>query len=271
MTIKKIISALTAAVMLSTCTVVTAQAAEIVYTVDFFDINEYAPSNVSYYYSGRTYYVEKSQCDKETLQKISAILPRRITVRTDSDRVCSVAASGNWRLDEESGCWHVDADLSSLPENVYDPEGILELLTIWYNVPDDEVKNEFTISPSEAKAGDTVSFDLSTGHAYAYISEVCRIAPNGDGTYSTNHRFYTSESPTYSEKGAHHVYSTSVTPDDSGEYLSVFDDGYSIYVTGKPQTLTVTNNRLPGDVNGDAKVDVTDARWCRGTPPSSPT
>ena len=75
MTIKKIISALTAAVMLSTCTVVTAQAAEIVYTVDFFDINEYAPSNASYYYSGRTTTSKNPSTIKRPCKKSAPFCP----------------------------------------------------------------------------------------------------------------------------------------------------------------------------------------------------
>ena len=50
-----------------------------------------------------------------------------------------------------------------------------------------------------------------------------------------------------------------VTTADSGEYLAAFSDGWNYYITGNLRTLTVKNDRLPGDVNGDGKIDITDA------------
>lgn len=182
-----------------------------------------------------------------------------MVVQTDNNRLCKVTISGNWQLDKENSCWYADADRSSLPDNVYDPNGLLSNMIIPYSIADDESLGNFNITPSEAKAGDTVKFDMNLEQVCADSSMVYRITPNGDGSYSAKLRFSKLASTKFSEADGHHVYTADVTTADSGEYLAAFSDGWNYYITGNLRTLTIKNDRLPGDVNGDGKIDITDA------------
>ena len=146
-----------------------------------------------------------------------------------------------------------------------DPKGLLSRMEVTYRISDSifDAFNYFTIDPAEAKTGDEVSFDVNRGDIGTDISEVYRVTPNGDGTYSGEQRFNNTTSPEFSLKNNHHVYTKAVSPSDSGEYLSVYytSGGYfrNRYVSCRTQTLAVSDGVLRGDVNLDGKVDVTDA------------
>ena len=239
--------------------------AEIVYTVDFFDVADYAPAQVSSVYNDWDYVVYETMGDTDSLQKIAAILPKKMPVKTQTGKTCEADILGSWKLDEEHHCWYAAGDPKSLPENVTDPQGLLSRIEITYTISDDYFYyfNYLTIAPAEAQSGDTVQFDVNRVFTGADISEVYRITPNGDGTYSGEQRFSSTTSPSFSEVESNHVYTKTAAPSDSGEYLSVNyeNDGYFTerYVSSRTQTLKVTGGILPGDVNLDGKVDVTDA------------
>ena len=239
--------------------------AEVVYNVNFFDVKDYAPTQVSSVANEWNYIVYESMKDADSLQKIGAILPKKVPVQTQSGKTCEVDILGNWKLDEEKQCWYAAADPQSLPENATDPKGLLSRVEVKYTISDDyyDSFNYFTVSPGEAKSGDEVTFKVTRVATSAKVSEVYRVTPNGDGTYSGEQRFNSKTSPEFSTEDNDHVYTKAVTPADSGEYLSVYyyDNGYfnSRYVSVRTQTLTVEGAVLKGDVNGDGKVDVTDA------------
>ena len=239
--------------------------AEIVYTVDFFDVRDYAPAQVSSVYNDWNYVVYETMGNTDSLQKIAAILPKKAPVETTNGKTCEVDILGGWKLDEEHHCFYAAGDPTSLPENVTDPKGLLSRMEVTYRISDSifDAFNYFTIDPAEAKTGDEVSFDVNRGDIGTDISEVYRVTPNGDGTYSGEQRFNNTTSPEFSLKNNHHVYTKAVSPSDSGEYLSVYytSGGYfrNRYVSCRTQTLAVSDGVLRGDVNLDGKVDVTDA------------
>ena len=239
--------------------------AEVVYTVNFFDVKEYAPTQVSSVANDWNYVVYESMKDTDSLQKIGAILPKKVPVQTQSGKTCEVDIFGSWKLDEEHHCWYAAADPKSLPGIVTDPKGLLSRVEAKYTISDDyyDSFNYFTVSPGKAKSGDEVTFGVTRVNISTNISEVYRVTPNGDGTYSGEQRFNNTTSPEFSQQGNHHVYTKNVSPSDSGEYLSVYytSGGYFTdrYVSCRTQTLTVEGAVLKGDVNGDGKVDVTDA------------
>ena len=239
--------------------------AEIVYTVNFFDVRDYAPAQVSSVNNDWNYVVYETMGNTDSLQKIAAILPKKAPVETNSGKICEVDILGGWKLDEEPQCFYAAGDPKSLPENVTDPKGLLSRMEVTYRISDSKFDafNYFTIDPAKAQPGDEVRFDVNRVNIGTDISEVYRVTPNGDGTYSGEQRFNNTTSPEFSLKNNHHVYTKAVSPSDSGEYLSVYytSGGYfrNRYVSCRTQTLAVSDGVLRGDVNLDGKVDVTDA------------
>lgn len=101
----------------------TGQEASFTYHVKFFDVNEYAKTYVKSAqpeeFSNLVIY--KTLNDTESLKKIGAILPDKVTVIGETGlRVKNIPVKGNWVLDEENKCYTNSVDPESLPELLKD-------------------------------------------------------------------------------------------------------------------------------------------------------
>lgn len=227
----------------------TNQDAIITYTVDFFDVKDYTPSSVDKVLFDKTYIIYKSLNETESLRKIGGMLPRKLPVSAKSGYKCEVEVSGNWVLDEANLCWTNSANPDTLPDLIDDRNGVLKNLKIPYSISDSyfNAYNYFTITPTDAKEGESATFRVNRVDTGTDVSEVYRLTPNADGTYTGELRFSNLTSPEFSQDGNHHCFSVdSLSSNDSGEYLSLYyqnSSAYtSIYVSNRFQTLSVAHN-----------------------------
>lgn len=232
----------------------TEQAAEIRYTVNFFDADDYIPSNVQCYETAFSEYVLYTSMDStENLEKVGAVLDKEIRVRTEAGKVAMVPLAGEWELDEANSCWVNTVDLSALPSNFTDQNGVLQKVVQPYVISDDQFKyyNFFEIAPSELTVGESCMMYVYRVVTSALYSSIFRITENADGSYEGEEKYSSETSPEFDEEASssetypiYHAYRISdCTEADSGAYFSVYHDkkysGRKAYVSTSIETLTV--------------------------------
>ena len=215
--------------------VATNEEASISYEIKFFDANELAESYVKRVkptqFSKLVIY--KSFDTTEKLKKVAAVLPDTVEIQTTSSYKMKVKVSGNWTLDEENSCYVNKVDKSSLPSNITDKQGILDRVTIPYEISEfsDDIYNTLKVSGTQEES-ETIKMSVYRMRIGYYHSKIFRIQKNEDGTYKGLLKFdrYTSKeydkaasaASTYRASDIYNFGPLEIS--DSGEYVSIYYD-----------------------------------------------
>lgn len=158
--------------------VATNEEASISYEIKFFDANELAESCVKRVkptqFSKLVIY--KSFDTTEKLKKAAAVLPDTVEIQTTSSYKMKVKVSGNWTLDEENSCYVNKVDKSSLPSNITDKQGILDRVTIPYEISEfsDDIYNTLKVSGTQEES-ETIKMSVYRMRIGYYHSKIFRI------------------------------------------------------------------------------------------------
>ena len=215
--------------------VVTNEEASISYEIKFFDANELAESCVKRVkptqFSKLVIY--KSFDTTEKLKKAAAVLPDTVEIQTTSSYKMKVKVSGNWTLDEENSCYVNKVDKSSLPSNITDKQGILDRVTIPYEISEfsDDIYNTLKVSGTQEES-ETIKMSVYRMRIGYYHSKIFRIQKNEDGTYKGLLKFDRYKSKEYDKAAsaastyrASDIYNFGpLEISDSGEYVSIYYD-----------------------------------------------
>ena len=215
--------------------VATNEEASISYEIKFFDANELAESCVKRVkptqFSKLVIY--KSFDTTEKLKKAAAVLPDMVEIQTTSSYKMKVKVSGNWTLDEENSCYVNKVDKSSLPSNITDKQGILDRVTIPYEISEfsDDIYNTLKVSGTQEES-ETIKMSVYRMRIGYYHSKIFRIQKNEDGTYKGLLKFDRYKSKEYDKAAsaastyrASDIYNFGpLEISDSGEYVSIYYD-----------------------------------------------
>ena len=215
--------------------VATNEEASISYEIKFFDANELAESCVKRVkptqFSKLVIY--KSFDTTEKLKKAAAVLPDTVEIQTTSSYKMKVKVSGNWTLDEENSCYVNKVDKSSLPSNITDKQGILDRVTIPYEISEfsDDIYNTLKVIGTQEES-ETIKMSVYRMRIGYYHSKIFRIQKNEDGTYKGLLKFDRYKSKEYDKAAsaastyrASDIYNFGpLEISDSGEYVSIYYD-----------------------------------------------
>lgn len=213
----------------------TNEEASISYEIKFFNANELVESYVKRVkptqFSKLVIY--KSFDTTEKLKKAAAVLPDVIEIQTTSSYKMKVKVSGNWTLDEENSCYVNKVDKSSLPSNITDKHGILDRVTIPYEISEfsDDIYNTLKVSGTQEES-ETIKMSVYRMRIGYYHSKIFKIQENEDGTYKGLLKFDRYTSKEYDKAAstyrAFDIYNFGpLEISDSGEYVSIYyDDDY---------------------------------------------
>ena len=121
----------------------TGKAAQIEYTVRFFDVGEYAAGAAAKteFDINEIAFCKGLYTDSESLKKIGGALPTTFTVTNDFGRTEQVSTTSVWTLDEENQCWTNTVDETSCPEYITDRNQVMSRLKIRYTIIDESNAN----------------------------------------------------------------------------------------------------------------------------------
>ena len=160
--------------------------AEVVYQIHFTGIKELVSSRVTHAgpeFSSLMFGTWAD--DTENLWKIASILPKTVTVTTDTGSTMDIPVAGSWSVDRRYRCFRSRADALKLPSGVTDPLKILEHLSIPYTVKDnqDTELSRLVFHPGEAIIGSVLDIEVMRCDAGYNRSRVYRLMQGTDGSY----------------------------------------------------------------------------------------
>ncbi len=206
----------------------TGQEKTVTYTVSFVSILPRVTSRVSGYsfeYSGLV--LGTWAKDAGELKKAAAVLPRKVTVLTDTGTSFVLNVTGLWKLDEKKGCFCNAADAAGLPPRLSDPGGVLRRIEIPYRIADstETWRTGLSFPRDPAVVGGKADVTVSRWDVGYNRSRVYRIRTDGAGGYTGKMCLDSAVSEcfdrsTYSEYG--HVFHWPVTAvSQAGTYIGV--------------------------------------------------
>lgn len=233
----------------------TSKAAQIQYTVRFFELKDYAVGSISkagFDYSTILFYKD-SYSTTDSLKKLGAVLPTTVTLTNDFGAAAKVKTKGKWTLDEKNKCWYNSVDPSVVPSRFIDRKGLLSRIEIKYQSTDDsyDYYNTLYVSPSKAACGDSVKFSIHRTLVTYNTSSLFQIVKDSSGSYYCRKSYNSLSSPEFdtSSSNAYHDYNIKATNADSGEYISLYYTTSSYwdtaYACNTAMTLTVEHNYTP--------------------------
>ena len=233
----------------------TSKAAQVQYTVRFFELKDYAVGSISkagFDYSTILFYKD-SYSTTDSLKKLGAVLPTTVTLTNDFGAAAKVKTKGKWTLDEKNKCWYNSVDPSVVPSRFIDRKGLLSRIEIKYQSTDDsyDYYNTLYVSPSKAACGDSVKFSIHRTLVTYNTSSLFQIVKDSSGSYYCRKSYNSLSSPEFdtSSSNAYHDYNIKATNADSGEYISLYYTTSSswdtAYACNTARTLTVEHNYTP--------------------------
>lgn len=233
----------------------TSKAAQVQYTVRFFELKDYAVGSISkagFDYSTILFYKD-SYSTTDSLKKLGAVLPTTVTLTNDFGAAAKVKTKGKWTLDEKNKCWYNSVDPSVVPSRFIDRKGLLSRIEIKYQSTDDsyDYYNTLYVSPSKAACGDSVKFSIHRTLVTYNTSSLFQIVKDSSGSYYCRKSYNSLSSPEFdtSSSNAYHDYNIKATNADSGEYISLYYTTSSYwdtaYACNTAMTLTVEHNYTP--------------------------
>lgn len=242
--------------------------AKVVYTVNFFDIDNYAKAQVSSVDTCRTYMLAPEMMNEEMLNKVAAILPNEVEIVADNGQFFDVMIDGEWTLDMANSRFIAKATLDGVTDRLSDPYGLLNEISIPYaeKTGISAIYDTLDIYPQNAKPGEQVNFSVYRTNATSDTVNVFKLNKKSNGSYTSN-EVYDSQDVNVkgSSAGVQDSYDVTATGNDNGEYISVYymsewlDGRYNtpIMVSNAVSTLDVECSKY--DINGDGTENMMDA------------
>lgn len=233
----------------------TGKNARIQYTVKFADFTNSIRSNVKEVADDiEQYVIYKSMSDTKSLKKVAAILPTELRVVADSGMKTTIPVKGAWKVDTKRKCFVNSADARKLPSNLSDKNHLLDEITIPYVISDDyyDSYNNLSIVESQVSENDSVAFMVYRTNVSTNVSQIFKLNASKDGSYTASKKYDSTESAEFSAKeskktGWDYFKKKKVTPEDAGEYISVYylsDEAWGSserYVSVSTKTLKVSH------------------------------
>ena len=246
--------------------VATGGSAEIQYTVDFFDLAQYAKSRVLNTEFRKEYGIGPDMMNEAELEKVAAILPQTIPIQTESGLHLEVPVTGAWQVYMANSCFVNAGDVSALPGHITDHYGRLQHVTIPF-----AEKTGYTalydfldIIPRTVQAGGTVSISAYRTNVSTDTVHIFKLREAEDGGYTAIQKFDSADYADGSGTVKEGYTIEQASAKDAGTYLSVYfnqgwlNDGHTVTVFVSNSSSTLTINGLSGDVNQDGMIALGD-------------
>lgn len=122
---------------------VTGKGAKICYSVTFFEAVDDLISEVKEVSLGgvTTFVLPQEINVMENIEKLTAILPKQVTVTGKNGKKVNLPVAGEWRYDAGETCWRNSVDAAELPAGFADSAGVLSDFTIDCVVGDNKGMN----------------------------------------------------------------------------------------------------------------------------------
>lgn len=163
----------------------------------------------------------------EGFARLEQVLPKTVTLTTDSGMKFDLPAAGEWKYNSSDKKFHNSVSESALPALAKDTRGVLKDITISYEVNDDYCKWFFpAVSPSSSSIKEGTSVDFKARrYIDNYVSaSICRVTTDENGRESTEIAYDTDLTPgllTDGESNPVVFTNPSVKASDSGKYFTI--------------------------------------------------
>lgn len=225
----------------------TGKAAQITYTVEFFDVTKYAATRV---YSAKaegwdTLNLPSKLNNTAALTKLISILPKNAEITGESGRTVTVPIVDGWKLDASNKRYVAKADATKLPSDFTDSDNKLREIVINYKFMD--YTGSFGVVGSD---------DLTEGTKTKFAMWRYMLGYNNLAIYqmtgaSTRLRF-TQDSTGYSNQNGYDIFEFTAQTADSGEWYALYynDSAYwrEAYLAGNC-SLKVNPKPIPHNVS----------------------
>lgn len=240
--------------------------ARLVYTVNFFDMNDYIRIHVSSVDTFRKYMLGPDMMSDENLRRVAAILPKEIEIMADNRQKFTIGIKGEWRLDTTNKRFVATGDLSDAPSRLSDPFGLLNEISIPYAEKTDicAIYDTLDIIPSTVKAGEKVSLYAYRTNMSSDTVHIFKLNKDSDGNFIADKVFDSNEASNSNDEVVEGYDIERVSSDDSGEYISVYfenswlENEYTTPIMVSNAVSTLTVECLKYDVNGDGLENIQD-------------
>ena len=232
----------------------TSKAAQIQYTVKFFELKDYAAGAITkagLNFNNILIYIDTFD-STDDLRKLGACLPQYVTITNEFGSTAKVKTRGAWILDKQNSCWYNSVDPSDIPVKFADTAGLLDRITISYEYTEDPYcqYNTLSLSSSKPTEGTKVRFDIfKTWQFSGSASALCQIVEDENGGYvckKTYSSLTSSEFDKQNSTASNDFYYIDAKPEDSGQYISLYysTDSYfqNAYVCINARSLTVSHD-----------------------------
>ena len=171
------------------CDVATNKDAMIVYTVDFFDVTEYADTYAEGYSVNdwNNIHITDRLNDTVHLKKIASILPSTINISTENGRKATAKVKEKWKVDEQNQCFVNSVDLSTMSDGVSDPSGVLKKISLKYKV--DNYTGSFGIWDRASDFNNSKGFIMWRYNVSTDKAEVYQVSGDNDTGYVSKLRY----------------------------------------------------------------------------------
>ena len=231
----------------------TSKAAQIQYTVKFFELKDYAASAITK--AGLNFnkiLIYNDTFDStDALKKLGACLPHYVTITNEFGSTAKVRTTGAWQLDENESCFYNSVNPSDVPVKFADTTGILNKIKIQYEYTDDMYcqYNYLTPSASKVTEGTQVTFEIYRPYYSMESSALCQIVKDENGGYVCKKTYSSLSSPEFDKVNStntNHYFKIDAEPEDSGQYISIYystqEYWQNAYVCTNARSLTVSHN-----------------------------
>ncbi len=244
----------------------TGNAAEVRYTVNFFDVADYAKTFVEKTEFRMEYGICPDMMNENDLNYVAAILPQEIPIRTESGQNFTVPVTGAWKVDMENSCFYNAGDASALPDRVTDRNGVLEYVTIPFveKTGYTAIYDSLDIVPNRVKTGESVNLSVYRTNISTDTVHIFKLTEQEDGSYSAVKKFDSADHDDGTGEVCEGYTVESASAADAGMYLSVYfnqswiNGGFKtpVFVSNAVSMLHVEGIR--GDVTQDGFISLGD-------------
>ncbi len=240
--------------------------AQVTYTVDFFDLYQYAETRIASAETSMKYMLAPEMMSSKNLEYIASIIPDTVTVPAENGQLIDVPVAGKWEVDMENQCFYNSAKMSGLPDRVSDYYGYLEHITIPYEEKAELLVKYDTLDivPNMALSGGNVSLTTYRTQITTDTVHIFKLIDMPDGSCISIKMFDSAKT----EEGCDDVFVgydiECVAPEDSGKYISVY---YSqLWLNGRQITPVYVSSNIAElrvntkyyDLDGDGDIGVSD-------------
>lgn len=215
-------------------------AAEIAYTVDFYDETNYTEAKVieaiAEEWRDVAFPVDEPMPDPALF---TALLPDEIRLTSRSGRIDHAPVAGAWQLDRVNQCWKNSVDPDALPDGFTDPDGVLDEVIIPYTFAVNS--GAYLYSPDMQKPGDPGTICLIHYRSDLYnvgYGAVYQCVGSNDDSHLILRLDEHSDSCLGTDKSGSLNWEHTWAEEDSGVWVGIWHmPSGSVYVSGTEWTI----------------------------------